>query len=152
MLIFCEFVWFYVVEILIVLEEFYKVGLVYKDFLLEIVYFDLEGYVVIWWSFCGKFYWSKWECVCLFDLFCYGDFCDNNYNFKSEFDFYEDWMFLGVFICVMFIGESCFWFLMEWYVWFFFYILWMLLCWKFLLKLFMVFIVLFYWFVVFDSL
>lgn len=78
---------FYVVEIVFVLEEFYSVCLVYKDFVLDMVYLDLEGYVVFWWNFCGKFYWSKYECVCLFGGFCYGDFCNNKYNCSSEFDF-----------------------------------------------------------------
>ena len=93
-------------EILIALGELHNSCLAYKDLTPDTVYLDSEGHVVIWRSFCGKFYWSKYECVCSLDGFCHGDPCDNNHNLKSEFDFQEDWRSFGSVICAMLTGES----------------------------------------------
>lgn len=97
---------FYAAEILIALEELHKSCLAYKDLSLDTVYLDTEGHVIIWRSFCGKFYWSKRECVCSLDGFCHGDPCDNNHNLKSDFDFQEDWKSFGGAIYAMLTGKS----------------------------------------------
>lgn len=102
-----ELLQFYAAEILIALEELHQASLAYKDLSLETVYLDSEGHVVMWRSFCGKFYWSKQECVCSLKSFHHGDPCENNHNLKSEFDFQEDWKSFGAVIKDMFNGESC---------------------------------------------
>ena len=102
-----ELLQFYAAEILIALEELHQASLAYKDLSLETVYLDSEGHVVMWRSFCGKFYWSKQECVCSLKSFHHGDPCENNHNLKSEFDFQEDWKSFGAIIKDMFNGESC---------------------------------------------
>ena len=97
---------FYAAEIIIALEELHNSCLAYKDLTIDTVYLDSEGHVVIWRSFCGKFYWSKHECVCSVEGFCHGDPCDNNHNLKSEFDFQEDWKSLGSVMNAMLAGEG----------------------------------------------
>jgi len=82
---------FYAAEIALALEEFHSTCLAYKDLALDMVHLDSEGHIVLWRNFCGKFYWSKHECVCSLGGFCHGDPCDNNHNIKSEFDFQQDW-------------------------------------------------------------
>lgn len=97
---------FYAAEIAIALEEFHNSFLAYKDLALDMVYLDSEGHVVLWRSFCGKFYWSKHECVCSLGGFCHGDPCDNNHNLKGDFDFQEDWKALGKVINAMLAGDD----------------------------------------------
>lgn len=98
---------FYAAEIAIALEEFHNSCLAYKDLALDSVYLDSEGHVVLWRNFCGKFYWSKHECVCSLGGFCHGDPCDNNHNLKSEFDFKQDWKALGKVLNVLLMGDDC---------------------------------------------
>lgn len=97
---------FYAAEIAIALEEFHNSCLVYNDLALDMVYLDSEGHVVLWRSFCGKFYWTKRECVCSLSGFCHGDPCDNNHNLKSDFDFQEDWKTFGSVLNAMLTGDG----------------------------------------------
>lgn len=107
---------FYAAEILIALDELHNSCLAYKDLSPDTVYLDSDGHVVIWRSFCGKFYWSKRECACSLDGFCHGDPCGNNHNLKSEFDFQQDWKSLGSVIKAMLIGEGYTRTANNWYV------------------------------------
>lgn len=97
---------FYAAEIALALDEFHNAGLAYKDLALEMVHLDSEGHVVLWRNFCGKFYWSKHECVCALDGFSHGDPCDNNHNLKSAFDFQQDWKALGKVIDALLMGDD----------------------------------------------
>ena len=97
---------FYAAEIATALEELHSACLAYKDLALEMVHLDSEGHVVLWRNFCGKFYWSKLECVCSLGGFCKGDPCDSYHDLKSEFDFRQDWKALGKVISVLLMGDD----------------------------------------------
>ena len=97
---------FYAAEIALALEEFHSTCLAYKDLALDMVHLDSEGHIVLWRNFCGKFYWSKHECVCSLGGFGHGDPCDNNHNIKSEFDFQQDWKALGKVLNVLLMGDG----------------------------------------------
>ena len=97
---------FYAAEIAVALQEFHSACLAYKDLALDMVHLDSDGHVVLWRNFCGKFYWSKHECVCSLGGFCHGDPCGNKHNLKSEFDFKQDWKALGQVINVMLMGDD----------------------------------------------
>ena len=97
---------FYAAEILIALEELHNFGLAYNELSLDTVYVEPSGHVMLWRNFCGKFYWSKRECVCSLHGFSHGDPCNNNHEPKSDFDFQEDWRTFGSVLYTMLTGKN----------------------------------------------
>ena len=97
---------FYAAEILIALEELHNFSLAYSELSLDTVYVEPSGHVMLWRNFCGKFYWSKRECVCSLHGFSHGDPCNNNHEPKSDFDFQEDWRTFGSVLYTMLTGKN----------------------------------------------
>ena len=97
---------FYAAEILIALEELHNIGLAYNELSLDTVCVEPSGHVMLWRNFCGKFYWSKRECVCSLHGFSHGDPCNNNHEPKSDFDFQEDWRTFGSVLYTMLTGKN----------------------------------------------
>ena len=96
----------YAAEILVALEELHNSGLAYNELSLDKAYVDSSGHVVLWRNFCGKFYWSKRECVCSLHGFCPGDPCNNSHHPRSDFEFEEDWKTFGSVIYTMLTGKN----------------------------------------------
>ena len=95
---------FYASEVLVSLEEFHRARLVYKELALDSVFLDSDGHVIMWRSFCDKYYWSKLECVCSLSGFHHGDPCNNNHDLNV--DFKQDWVAFGYLLSAMLAGES----------------------------------------------